>query len=162
MKIITASVFLITAHLIAGCAHVPLTSEKMVIISVPAGFRGPILFKVNPANEALPQVQGREYTYFVSSSGIVPVHSMELSNGAQWKNYSVRYPDGISIRSYGYGDKLEPNQTYLFHLGRNHYQGKSLELFMVGTIDERLKLQSRLHMDFQESFAIWAEMSKAR
>ena len=146
-----------------GCEHVPFTPEKIVVFSVSAGFRGPIVFRVEPEFEGVPQVQGHEFTYTVPASGIVEVHSMDLSNGALWKNYSVRYPDGSLVRAHGYGDPIKTGTAYLFHLGGHHYQGKSQELFIVSTSDERMEFQSlqgKRGAKVEDSFALWAELHR--
>mgnify|MGYP006955305746 CR=1 FL=1 len=157
-----ASTFLIVACLVAACSQAPFATEKVVIFSVSAGFRGPILFRIDPANDALPQVRESEVVYSVPPSGIVSVRSMDLSNGARWDHYMARYPDGALVKSYGYGDKIEPSQDYLFTLGSHHYQGKSLELFMVATVDERLKFQSKPLLDLNECFKEWALIPNAK
>jgi len=150
---------------LVGCEHVPFTPEKVVVFSVPVDFRGPIVFSVDSAHDGLPQVHGHEFTYLIPATGIVSIHSMDLSNGALWKNYSVRYPDGSSVRSYGYGDPFEAGTSYLFHLGGHHYGGKSQELFLVSTLDERQEFQAqqaRRGARIEDSFALWSELHHAK
>ena len=144
-----------------GCARTPFASEKIVIFSAPTGFRGPIVFSVEPSHAALPIVQRSEITYSVPVGGMVEVKSMDLSNGALWENYMVRYPDGSSVKSYGFNDPIESETSYLFHLGAHNFQGVTLELFLVSTVEERLKFQSLTGVGREgmlASSAIWIQM----
>ncbi|HND62196.1 MAG TPA: hypothetical protein PLB90_12015 [Opitutaceae bacterium] len=161
MKTISLILVTLVVLLQSGCEHVPLTPEKIVVFSVPQGFRGPIVFRIDPASEGLPIIRGHEFTYTVPPSGIVAVHSMDASNGALWKNYSVRYPDGSAVRSYGYGDAIEESRDYLFVLGEQSFGGKTRVLFLVSTVGERQKLQARPTRDIEEASDIWKKLPEA-
>ena len=149
------NIIIVLLGLLCACGNAGSVREKHVIFLAPEGFRGPFTVSIDTDSDVLPIVRGQEIVYSIPPSRIITVGSMNLSNGALWENYSVRYPGGGIVKTTGPDATVSESETYLWQDGSYKHKKTNLVDFFVGSLAERSRLRELSEFDRARSIPIW-------